>query len=181
MLQIDKDENNIAYILEKSENKKTADVISDKVSYTETVSKDGFKSIDVDDPYTFGLAPRPLKEIERMTLFVTGEAGAGKSYYVREYVKRYNRMFPNNPIYLISYLDKDKTLDEYKKIKRIKAFTNAFLNNCMKLDLETDFKNTFVIFDDIDSISETKVKDVIYGFLLKLLKIGRHYNTSVKR
>ena len=62
MLQIDKDENNIAHILEKSESKKTADGISDKISYTESVSKNGFKSIDVDDPYYFALAPRPLKE-----------------------------------------------------------------------------------------------------------------------
>ena len=62
MLQIDKDENNIAYILAKSESKKTADVISDKVLYTETVGKNGFKSKDVDDPYYKALAPRQLKE-----------------------------------------------------------------------------------------------------------------------
>ena len=173
MLQIDKDENNIAYIFEKSKNKKTADAISDKISYCETAGKNDFKSIDVDDPYYFALAPRPLKEKERMTLFVAGEAGAGKSYYVREFVKRYNEMFPNNPIYSISYLDEDATLDAYKKIKRIKAFDNEFLNNCMKLDLKTEFKNTFVIFDDIDSVANKKVKDVIYGFLFKLLKIGR--------
>ena len=168
MLQIDKDENNIAYILEKSESKKTADGISDKISYTESVSKNGFKSIDVDDPYYFALAPRPLKEKERMTLFVAGESGAGKSHYIREYAKRYNEMFPKNPIYLISYLDEDETLDKYKKIKRIKAMTNQFLNNCMKLDLKTEFKNTFVIFDDIDSITEKKIQQVIYGFLILL-------------
>ena len=34
--------------------------------------------------------------------------------------------------------------------------TNQFLNNCMKLDLKTEFKNTFVIFDDIDSITDKK-------------------------
>ena len=179
MLQIDKDENNIAYIFEKSKNKKTADAISDKISYCETAGKNDFKSIDVDDPYYFALAPRPLKEKERMTLFVSGEAGAGKSHYTREFAKRYNQMFPNNPIYLISYLDEDATLDAYKKIKRIKAFDNEFLNNCMKLDLKTEFKNTLVIFDDIDSVANKKVKDVIYGFLFKLLKIGRHSNTSV--
>ena len=49
----------------------------------------------------------------------------------------------------------------------------------MKLDLKTEFKNTLVIFDDIDSVANKKVKDVIYGFLFKLLKIGRHSNTSV--
>ena len=154
MLQIDKDENNIAYIFEKSKNKKTADAISDKISYCETAGKNGFKSIDVDDPYYFALAPLPFKEKEKMTLFVAGESGAGKSYYIREYAKRYNEMFPKNPIYLISYLDEDKTLDEYKKIKRIKAMTNQFLNNCMKLDLKTEFN--LVIFDDIDSITDKK-------------------------
>ena len=38
--------------------------------------------MELEDGYKFCLAPRPIKEKERMTLFVAGEAGAGKSHFV---------------------------------------------------------------------------------------------------
>lgn len=88
-------------------------------------------------------------------------------------------MFPKNPIYLISYLDKDATLDAYKEIIRIDAFNHGFLDECMELDLEVEFSDSFVIFDDIDSVTSKKMKEKIYGLLNKMLRIGRHYNISV--
>ena len=95
MLQ-NKDKNNIAHFLKRSENKKTADLISDIISYTKTVGKNDFKSIDVGDPYYFASAPRPLQEKERMTLFVACKSVACKSHYIHEYAKQYNQMFPKN-------------------------------------------------------------------------------------
>ena len=87
-------------------------------------------------------------------------------------------MLKNNPIYLISYLKYDETLDEYDKIKRINAFTPEFLDECMQIDFE-EFRDSFIIFDDIDSIHNLHVKRKIYGFLAKLLRLGRHENISV--
>jgi len=49
----------------------------------------------------------------------------------------------------------------------------------MKLDLETEFGNSFVIFDDIDAITSKRMKEKIYGLLNKMLRIGRHFNISV--
>jgi len=153
------------------------------ISINQSDAGDGCDHVELDDGYKFCLAPKSLKDIERQTLFVAGESGAGKSHYIREYAKRYRKMFPNNPIYLISYLEKDKTLDECKEITRIKqALTPEFLNVCMDMDLEAEFENSLVIFDDIDSISpktDKKTKDTIYGFLNKMLKIGRHYGIGV--
>lgn len=147
------------------------------VSYSD--STDGVDNIELEDGYRFQLAPRPVKEKERATMFIGAESGAGKSYYVREYAKRYKQMFPKNPIYLISYLEKDDTLDEYKEIIRINAFNHEFLDECMEMNLEEEFGNSFVIFDDIDSLTSKPMKDKIYGFLNKMLRIGRHYNISV--
>ncbi len=48
-------------------------------------------------------------------------------------------MFPHNQIYLISYLDHDDTIDEFKKIISINAFTEEFLDECLDFDLETEF------------------------------------------
>lgn len=122
------------------------------VSYTDSDKGEKSDNIELEDGYKFRLAPRPKKEKERMTLFVAGESGAGKSWFVREYAKRYKALFSKNPIYLISYLDRDETLDEYKEIIRLDAFQAEFLDECMELDLETEFSNALVIFDDIDSI-----------------------------
>jgi len=174
-LLIDSNENQIAYI----ENKKGKR--EGTLSYTE--SGKGTESIELEDGYKFQLAPRPVKEKERQTLFVAGESGAGKSYFIREYEKRYHKMFPNNPIYLISYLEKDETLDNCKEITRIKeALEPEFLNECLKWKLEDEFSDSFVIFDDIDSISaktDKKTKDIIYALLSKMLRIGRHFGLSV--
>lgn len=147
------------------------------LSYTD--SDEGSDCVELEKDYRFQLAPRPVKEKERMTLFVAGESGAGKSYFIREYAKRYKKMFPKNPIYLISYLEKDTTLDEYKEIIRLNAFQQDFLDECMDFNLEAEFSDSLVIFDDIDSIVNKKTKEKIYGLLNKMLRIGRHYGISV--
>lgn len=143
-----KSENVISYIINKDNE------INGLVSYEDIQKNNEADSIDLEDNHHFQLAPRPLKEKERSVLFVAGESGAGKSYYIREYAKFYNKMFPKNQIYLISYLKYDDTLDTYDKIKRINAFTTEFLDDCMQIDLE-EFKDTFIIFDDIDLLYAT--------------------------
>lgn len=167
-----KDNNIISYI-NNDKNKKV-----DSISYNNQ-DESGMNEIILQDGYNFVLAPRPISEKERMTFFVAGESGAGKSYFIREMAKRYKVMFPNNNIYLISYLDRDETLDAYKDIIRLNCFNDEFLNECLSYDLEQEFKHSFVIFDDIDSITEKKVKQVIYNLLNKMLRIGRHFNISV--
>ncbi len=174
MLKIDQKQNIISYI-KNSKNKTVSSVSYENVKDANGV---GYSHIDLDDDFKFQLAPRPLNEIERSVLFVAGESGAGKSYYVREYAKEYNKMFSKNPIYLISYLEKDETLDDYKKIIRINAFNPEFLEECMDIKLE-EFSNSMIIFDDIDSITQKNVKAKIYGFLNKMLRLGRHENITV--
>jgi tRNA A37 threonylcarbamoyladenosine biosynthesis protein TsaE len=165
--------NTFAFV--KNDDRKTVG----SISLDETVTGMRGQIIEIESNFKFQLAPRPVKEKERSVLFVAGESGAGKSYFTRDYAKEYHAMFPKNPIYLISNLDYDETLDEYDQIQRIDAFTVKFLDDCMKLDLKEYFENSFIIFDDIDSIFNKHIKAKIYGFLAKLLKIGRHYNISV--
>lgn len=99
-LIINAKENQFAYV-EKEKGQREG-----SVSYTDSDKGEKSDNIELEDGYKFRLAPRPKKEKERMTLFVAGESGAGKSWFVLEYAKRY----------LISYLDRDETLDEYKEI-----------------------------------------------------------------
>jgi hypothetical protein len=171
-LTINSKDNQFAYVLNSKGQKVATVSLSDSVEA-------GLPSIELEDGYKFCLAPRPVKEKERVTMSACAESGAGKSFFIREYVKRYNEMFPKNPIYLISYLDKDETLDEYKKIIRLDAFKPEFLDQCSDMDIELEFGHSFVIFDDIDSITSKKMKDKIYGLLNKMLRIGRHFHISV--
>lgn len=170
-LIINSKENQFAYV-ENAQGKKEG-----SVSYSE--SKEGEDTIELEDGYKFCIAPRPIKEKERMTLFVAGESGSGKSYFIREYAKRYKAMFPKNQIYLISYLDKDTTIDAYKEIIRLHAFQEEFLDSCMDMNVEVEFGNSLVIFDDVDCIVNKKTKEKIYGLLNKMLRIGRHFGISV--
>lgn len=80
------------------------------------VSK-GFSELDLSDGYLFQQVPNDKKE--RDVLFVAGKSGSGKSYYTREYIKQYHKMFPKRDIYLISYLDEDETLDAFDKLQRV--------------------------------------------------------------
>jgi hypothetical protein len=169
-LLINSKKNQIAYIANKKGQREGT------LSFTE--SQDGSDSVELEDGFTFQLAPRPVKEKERMTLFVAGEAGAGKSYFIREYAKKYHKMFPDNPMYLVSYKDEDPILDAYEEIVRLHALAPEFLHECLDIDFN-EFRDTFFIFDDIDSIVNKKIKETIYGLLNKMLRLGRTYGISV--
>jgi Cdc6-like AAA superfamily ATPase len=153
------------------------DKIIDTLSY-EADNKNGFIDLELKSDLRFELAPIPKKELERICLYVAGESGSGKSYFIREYVKRYNKLFPKNPIYLISYLKQDKTIDEFKRIIRIEWENIDFLTECTKDDFFCSLSNSFIIFDDVDSIPNKNKKDVIYKLIHKILRIGRHHNIS---
>ena len=71
-LLIDAKENQFAYI-ENEKGKREG-------SITYVDSNKNEDCMELEDGYKFCLAPRPIKEKERMTLFVAGEAGAGKSH-----------------------------------------------------------------------------------------------------
>ena len=117
----------------------------------------------------------PDKETERSILYITGPSGSGKSYYTRNYILEYKKMFPKNNIYIFSSLDSDITLDKISKIKRVK-FTEKFMMYDFKI---TDFKDSLVIFDDIDAETNKYKKKKIFGILSMILNTGRHEACSL--
>jgi len=179
MLKFNEKENIIAYILDKNGKKVNTVSLDKEDDDDENNNNVGLTEIELHKDFKFQLAPRLLTdEKERTTLFIAGESGSGKSYLCRETAKAYHKLFPKNPIYLISYLEEDKTLDEYKKIIRM-DITPEVLDNLLRFDLKSDFANCLVIFDDIDSIDNKHVKDKIYGLINKLFRLGRHPHTSI--
>jgi len=119
------------------------------------------------------IQPIPNPEQERQILYITGASGSGKSYFTRQYCAEFQRIFPKRQIYLFSSINDDSSIDEIKGLQRIKL-TPSLLKEELTAE---DFKDSMVIFDDTDCITDKAMKLKIGGILNSILETGRHFNT----
>ena len=119
--------------------------------------------------------PFPNLDIERSVLYIAGPSGSGKSFYTKMYLKNYIKQYPENGIYMFSKLTEDSSLDDVKEIKRIKI-DNRLIT--MPLDVN-DFKDSLVIFDDIDCIKNKEQKAALNDLKNEILETGRHSHTTI--
>jgi hypothetical protein len=117
----------------------------------------------------------PDKNTERSILYITAPSGSGKSYYTKEYIVEYHKMYPKRDIFIFSSLESDPTLDKLKYIKRMKIKSEAFLTSDLGA---SDFKDTLCVFDDCDCISDKKIKNKILSIFNQIAETGRHFNVS---
>ena len=117
----------------------------------------------------------PNKQQERQILYITGASGSGKSYYTQAYCKEYKKLYPKNEIYLFSSINEDSSIDKIKGLNRF-VLDDVFMKEELSVD---DFKDSMVIFDDTDVISNKALKNKINSILNQLLEVGRHKNCSV--
>ena len=108
----------------------------------------------------------------RQILYISGASGSGKSYYTSLYLKRYNKMFPKNPIYVFSVLTEDDVIDRCKNIVRIDFKDESFY----KADFTdiTKFKDSLVLYDDTEMISDPFIHQKIKQLQDLVLTTGRH-------
>jgi len=141
------------------------------------------KTADIDNPMTKIVLTKtfetiqqiPNKQQERQILYITGASGSGKSYYTQLYCSEYKKLFPKNEIFLFSSINEDSSIDKIKGLQRF-ILDDAFLKEEI---IAEDFKNSMVIFDDTDVISNKALKFKINSILNILLETGRHFNASV--
>ena len=115
----------------------------------------------------------PDKDDERVTMYVCGSAGSGKSYFVAQYVAEYHKTFEDNLVYLVSENNEDPAFDKLDYVNRI-IIDDMYEN---PIDWK-EFENCLVIFDDIDSI-KGKLGKTIDDLRDKLLKNSRKFRVSV--
>ena len=115
----------------------------------------------------------PDKTLERQIIYITGVSGSGKSTFTRKFVKEYKKMFKENEVYLFSCLTNDESLDEVKP-KRFRIEDDLVTDPIKPEELS----NSLVIFDDIDTIANRKIKEAVYQLLNEILQIGRHHKIS---
>ena len=127
-----------------------------------------FRQLKIANDSKFQHIPDTTKE--REILYITGPSGSGKSTYTRKYLEQYKKKYKNRPIYLFSSLPSDESLDKVQP-ERIK------LNETMHTDPTKveELRESICIFDDIDVISDKKIREAVYDILNQVLEIGRHY------
>jgi energy-coupling factor transporter ATP-binding protein EcfA2 len=127
-----------------------------------------FRQLKIANDSKFQHVPDTTKE--REILYISGPSGSGKSTYTRKYLEQYKKKYKNRPIYLFSSLPSDDSLDKIQP-KRVKL-DDTIYTDPIKVD---ELSESICIFDDIDVISNKKIREAVYDILNQVLEIGRHY------
>jgi len=130
-------------------------------------SSDFDKKMELHDGGTMTPLPDPST---RSILYAFGASGSGKSTFVRNYVEQWRKLFPKGTIYIFSRLDSDSSLDALKPKRVMIDDTLADADISAK-----DFRDSFVIFDDVDSLKDGPRKAVL-KIMEDILQTGRHFN-----
>lgn len=114
---------------------------------------------------------RPLPNVDtREILSINGPSGSGKSTFAANYVEVYNKLLPQLPIYLFSRKDNDPPLDKLNPI-RVPIDENL-INN--PIDVLTEFPGgAILIFDDVTTIYDDKLKKAVEKLMMDAMEVGR--------
>ena len=137
----------------------------------EDVDKLDFKSLVIPNNCYFQMMPD--KTLERQIIYITGVSGSGKSTFTRKFVKEYKKIFKENEVYLFSCLTEDESLDEVKPLRF--KINDELVTEPIEV---SELSNSLLIFDDIDSLANKKIKEAVYQLLNEVLQIGRHFKIS---
>ena len=115
----------------------------------------------------------PKKDIDYTEkLYICGVSGAGKSTYCSMFIKKYLKIYPENEFFLISNVENDYILDKLNPIR-------IDIKNLEEEITTEEIKNSIVLFDDIDTITNKNTRNYIYNLLDNLIQCGRHYNITI--
>ena len=136
----------------------------------ENLIKKPFTKYKISDSGIFQQIPEQKKDDTREILYITGQSGSGKTTYLSKYLKCWKKQFKTNDIYVFSILKEDKQIDDLNVIRI--PIDQDLLEN--PIELEDIEEYSMLVFDDIDVISNKKIKTAVYDILNKILEIGRH-------
>jgi len=140
--------------------------------------------IIADKGATFLPAFNNLKD-QISTFYITGSQGTGKSVLAAKLIKEYKRENKGCPVYCISEAREDATIDNLinKKImpQEIKDDNLTFEDF---QDIACEYGSALILFDDIDSINDQKIKGIslkhiTYQLLNSLINNSRKYNINI--
>jgi energy-coupling factor transporter ATP-binding protein EcfA2 len=112
-------------------------------------------------------------EYKRECIYVTGMSGSGKSTWISNYMKSFNKVYPDREIYIISKVHDDPT---FKNIQ----YTHIPIDETWVDDPYTkeDFEESLVVFDDASVIDNKTIGENIEYLKKEILEEGRHNGIS---
>jgi hypothetical protein len=138
------------------------------------VEQKGSTKIKLPPGSTFSLNVNPDSE-KRFIFYIAGASGAGKSYMAKHIAEQYQKMFKGRPVYLVSKLKIDETLDSMENVP-IRLNIEKLIATPMK-DLEP-LRDSLVIFDDYDTLTGKEAK-AVQQLIDDICIMGRHTVTSL--
>ena len=130
---------------------------------------------------------------QQLRMYISGQAGVGKSYLIAQLLQEYVRRYENRRIFVFSMIPQDKDIDavveehgliESELFMRVDLKLFSQINSKNKIDTNIQipvidsFKNSLCIFDDIDKIPKTMGNTLKNIDALKdqILATGRDHN-----
>ena len=111
---------------------------------------------------------------DRMTMFIAGTPGAGKSYLAKQMI---NLLPPNLPIMLFTALEEnDGNFDELGKNRLFKIRMDPEVLSKISLSeirKRSKAPQTILLFDDVDKIRSSKIQNLIFAIMNDALANGR--------
>jgi len=114
---------------------------------------------------------------QRGVYVVGGPSGSGKSTYAAVLAKSFKKIHPKKDIYFFSRTDV-KDDPAYKKIKPIQVKIDETILNDPILIEDID-KGSLLIFDDVNTIHDKKIKGEVLHLIQDVLEVGRKMNLSI--
>lgn len=123
----------------------------------------------------------PIKkgnERQRTSIFIAGPAGSGKTKWGIDFMKEYQKEFPDNLCIIITPDTEDETIQEnmFEGLKILDIDDEEFMDP-EALDI-TMFRDCIVYVDDNEYL-EGDLKKRVKSIKKRLRGIGRHYNCSL--
>jgi len=148
------------------------------------------KSIEMTDDGNFYLTPAidptlPERN-QRNVYFIAGPSGSGKSTLSADIIMSYKKNFPKNSVILFTKIGTPdpafEGINDMLKVELNSEF--AEIQDTVGKEDEhedvlkiSDFKDSLVIFDDVDRITNKSIKKAAISLRNEIFEMGRHYNT----
>lgn len=122
------------------------------------------------------LFPIPPNTEEGFHIYIAAPTGAGKSTAIANWATLYKKVHPKNKLFIFSRDYEDEVINSVIGIKKIKLNDELLESH---IDPIKFFKNSLVIFDDIDTIADKVIKEEVFRIRDDLLQMGRKHGISV--
>lgn len=110
-------------------------------------TEEGETALEIPMDCRFSIVPATDPH-KREIFYIAGASGSGKSWIAKQIATNYQKLYPDRPVYLVSKLEADETIDGMEK-PAIRLDYKTFVDSPIDIN---KLSNSMVIFDDYDCI-----------------------------